>query len=139
MLLCHNSTTNWYEYAQFVRVRNVLHLSLFCSKSYMGTCLLTAMMYLAFDSNSWKLEVSFRNVYVWPTHCLFCRAATMAEKDRHVRVAPTTLHWNLQESAKSAQNLTPRRLFGCGYSSAVRLESQFFSLGFCCPGKFCVQ
>jgi len=68
-----------------------------------------------------------------------CCAVTMAEKDRHVHVAPKTLRWNLQESAKSAQILTPRKLFGGGYSSAVRLELQFFSFGFCCPGKVCVQ
>ena len=68
-----------------------------------------------------------------------CCAVTMAETDRHVRVAPKTLRWNLQASAKSVQITTPRKLFGGGYSSAVRLESQFFSFGFCCPGKVWVQ
>ena len=68
-----------------------------------------------------------------------CCAVTMAEKDRHVRVAPKTLRWNPQESAKSAQILAPRTLSGGEYSSAVRLELQFFSFGFCCPGKGCAQ
>ena len=82
--------------------------------------------------------MSCRNV-IRLVNLIGCCAVTMAEKDRHVRVAPKTLRWNLQESAKSAQILTPRKLFGGGYSSAVRLELQFFSFGFCCPGKVCVH
>ena len=82
--------------------------------------------------------MSCRNV-IRLVNLIGCCAVTMAEKDRHVRVAPKTLRWNLQASAKSVQITTPRKLFGGGYSSAVRLESQFFSFGFCCPGKICVQ
>ena len=70
---------------------------------------------------------------------LFVCAVTMAETDRHVRVAPRTLRWNLQESAKSVQITTLKKLSGGGFSFAVRLESQFFSPGFCCPGNICVH
>ena len=110
----------------------MLHCSLFRSKVYMGT--------MSIDCND--LFCVRRNVL---SECnrlanwFVCCAVTMAEKDQHVRVVPQTSRWNLQEFAKSAQILTPRKRFSCGYSSAARLESQFFSFGFCYHGKVCVH
>ena len=95
------------------------------------------MLYFVFVPNISELEMRIRSII--RSANFVCCAVTMAETDRHVRVAPKTLRWNLQASAKSVQITTPRKLFGGGYSSAVRLELQFFSFGFCCPGKVCVQ